>query len=433
MAKTTEQNERLVRVGPGTPMGELLRRYWHPVAVTPEFDENPVRKIRLLGEDLTLFRSKAGEYGLVGDRCPHRCLSIEYGIPDQRGCAAPTTAGCLIRPEPASSSRSKRGPIRNRAFTTKSISSRIRSKNWAAWSSPTWDRLPAPLLPRWDLLVQDDLIRTVDIHPLPCNWLQCMDNSLDPLHFEFLHGEFGNYQMERLGRPPGMVAAHHVKIDFAAFEYGIHKFRLLEGESEDAAEWTVGHPILFPAILAVGDDGSAGLHYRVPVDDTHTLQFTYNTARRKAGEPVKPITVSYQIYFDDNGKVIVPIDTILKQDMVAWVGQGPISTARRRASLIRRPRRDPLPQDAQREHGSGRPRRGSARDHPRPGQERADDRDSPRASMATSRSTSVRTSASRSGRSRKKPPPSEPVVAGSAAPRCWSRLRSAASSGRRTR
>jgi hypothetical protein len=55
------------------------------------------------------------------------------------------------------------------------------------------------------------------------------------------------------------------------------------------------------------------------------VQFTYSTGVRKAGEPAKPITVNYEIYFDDNGKVIVPIDTILKQDMVAWVGQGPIS------------------------------------------------------------------------------------------------------------
>ena len=325
MAKTPEQNERLVRVGPGTPMGELLRRYWHPVAVTPEFDENPVRKIRLLGEDLTLFRSKAGEYGLVGDRCPHRCLAMEYAIPDQRGirCAYhgwlfDPSGACLEQPFEARTNPESRfhEKVHIKSYPVQELGGLV-----FAYMGPA----PAPLLPRWDLLVQDDLIRTVDIHPLPCNWLQCMDNSLDPIHFEFLHGEFGNYQMERLGRPPGMVAAHHVKIDFEAYEFGIHKYRLLEGESEDAAEWTVGHPILFPTILAVGDDGRAGLHYRVPVDDTHTRQFTYNTARRKADEPEKPIRVRYEVYFDDDGKVIVPIDSILKQDMVAWVGQGPIS------------------------------------------------------------------------------------------------------------
>ena len=325
MAKSKAQNERLVRVGPGTPMGELMRRYWQPVAVTAMFDENPVRKIRLLGEDLTLFRSKAGEYGLVGDRCPHRCLSTEYGIPDARGlrCAYhgwlfDPSGACLEQPFEARTNPESHfyEKVRIKAYPVQELGGLV-----FAYMGPA----PTPLLPRWDLLVRDDLNRTVDIHPLPCNWLQCMDNSLDPLHFEFLHGEFGNYQMERLGRPPGMIAAHHVKIDFEVYEYGIHKYRLLEGESEDADEWTVGHPVLFPAILAVGNADSGGLHFRVPIDDTHTVQFTYSTGLRKAGEAVKPITVQYEIYFDENGKVIVPIDTILKQDMVAWVGQGPIS------------------------------------------------------------------------------------------------------------
>ena len=59
------RNERLTRVGPGTPMGELLRRYWHPAGTTVELEKEPVQKIRLMGEDLTLFRSAAGDYGLV--------------------------------------------------------------------------------------------------------------------------------------------------------------------------------------------------------------------------------------------------------------------------------------------------------------------------------------------------------------------------------
>src|SRR4029077_11893228 len=82
---TQEANERLTRVGPGTPMGNLLRRYWHPVGTAIELAEEPVQKVRLLGENLTLYRSEGCEYGLIGERCPHRCLSMEYGIPDQQG------------------------------------------------------------------------------------------------------------------------------------------------------------------------------------------------------------------------------------------------------------------------------------------------------------------------------------------------------------
>jgi 5,5'-dehydrodivanillate O-demethylase len=122
-----------------------------------------------------------------------------------------------------------------------------------------------------------------------------------------------------------MTPARHAKIAFDLFEYGINKRRLLEGESEDATEWTIGHPLLFPSLLAVGNDGNGGLHFRVPIDDVNTKQFTYTTTARKPDEPVKPITVAYEILFDENGKVIDAIDTILKQDMVAWVAQGPIS------------------------------------------------------------------------------------------------------------
>jgi 5,5'-dehydrodivanillate O-demethylase oxygenase subunit len=325
MAKTKDQNERLTRVGPGTPMGDLLRRYWHPVAVTVEFDENPVRKIRLLGEDLTLFRSASGEYGLVGDECPHRCVSLEYGIPEARGlrCAYhgwlfDPSGACLEQPfdDRTNPDARFRDKIKIKAYPVRELGGLV-----FAYLGPQ----PASLLPRWDLLVRDDLVRTVDINPIPCNWLQCMDNSVDPLHFEFLHAGFGNYQMKRLGRPPGMTPARHLKIGFDVFEYGINKRRLLEGESEDATEWSIGHPLLFPALLAVGNDGNAGLHFRVPIDDTHTVQYTYSTTARPAGEPVKPIPVAYEILFDDKGKALGPIDTILKQDMVAWVAQGPIS------------------------------------------------------------------------------------------------------------
>lgn len=325
MAKTNEQNERLTRVGRGTPMGELMRRYWHPVAVVPEFDENPVRKIRLLGEDLTLFRTTAGEYGLVGAACPHRCMSMGYGIPDPRGLRCgyhgwlfDPAGKCLEQPydDRTNPDAKFRDKVTIEAYPVQELGGLV-----FAYLGPK----PAPLLPRWDLLVRDDVVRAVDIQPIPCNWLQCMDNSVDPLHFEFLHAGFGNYQLARLGRPPGMSTARHAKIAFDVFEYGINKRRLLEGESEDAADWMIGHPLLFPSILAVGNDGTAGLHFRVPIDDTHTVQVTYSTTHRTEENRDKQITVAYQKIFDEDGNVIDAIDTILKQDFVAWVAQGPIS------------------------------------------------------------------------------------------------------------
>jgi 5,5'-dehydrodivanillate O-demethylase len=173
--------------------------------------------------------------------------------------------------------------------------------------------------------VLDDVDRGLDIQPIPCNFLQCMDNSFDPLHFEFLHAGFGNYHFKRLGLPPAMIPAKHLDIAFDVFEYGVYKRRLLEGQALDSADWKIGHPVIFPVLLSIGDNNRSGLHWRVPTDDTHTTQYLYSTRRRKPGESAKPMTVNVDVLFDDNGELLNSIDRTIKQDMVAWVAQGAIS------------------------------------------------------------------------------------------------------------
>ena len=85
---TAEENELLSHIGPGTPAGELMRQYWLPFAVARELtDENPTRFVRLLGEDLVLFRDKSGNVGLIGDHCSHRGASLLYGRVEERGIA----------------------------------------------------------------------------------------------------------------------------------------------------------------------------------------------------------------------------------------------------------------------------------------------------------------------------------------------------------
>ena len=74
-----KENQILTRVGPGTPAGELLRRYWHPVAVAAELNDKPIKRVRILGEDLVLYRGDGGVYGLVAEHCPHRGASLAYG------------------------------------------------------------------------------------------------------------------------------------------------------------------------------------------------------------------------------------------------------------------------------------------------------------------------------------------------------------------
>jgi 5,5'-dehydrodivanillate O-demethylase len=318
-----EQNDRLTRIGPGTPMGNLLRRYWQPVGTEAELALEPVQKVRLLGEDLTLFRSEDGEYGLIDDRCPHRCLSLEFGIPEENGlrCAYhgwlfDAKGHCLEQPfeDRMHPELRLKDEIRIKAYPAQALGGLV-----FAYLGP----LPAPLLPRWDLLVREDLDKVIEIHALPCNWLQCMDNAADPVHFEFLHARFGNYQLRKLGKPARMETARHVKIAFDLFKYGINKRRLLEGESEDSDEWTTGHPLLFPNTLAVGGADAPTLQIRVPVDDAHTIQFAYRTTLRPAGAAPRPMAVKHTDLFNRDGKIVA--DNIPSQDMVAWVGQGTIS------------------------------------------------------------------------------------------------------------
>ena len=86
---TVKENERLTQVGPGTPMGELMRRYWQPIAAAVELGDNPVKHVKLLGESLVLFRGKKGQLGLIGDTCAHRRISLLYGIPEEEGLRCP--------------------------------------------------------------------------------------------------------------------------------------------------------------------------------------------------------------------------------------------------------------------------------------------------------------------------------------------------------
>src|SRR3989442_14640070 len=80
-----EENERLTRVGPGTPMGTLLRRYWFPIAATADLDANPVKAIKLLGEDLVLFRDRRGQLWAIGGRCSHPSVGGCFGGPPHGG------------------------------------------------------------------------------------------------------------------------------------------------------------------------------------------------------------------------------------------------------------------------------------------------------------------------------------------------------------
>ena len=318
-----ELNAKLTQVGRGTPMGDLLRRYWHPVAVTSELSKDPVVPVKLLGEELVLFRTEKGEIGLVSRRCPHRGASLAFGFPDEQGLRCcyhgwlfDTAGKCLERPTEIDGV-DRTGKVKLDAYPVQELGGLI----WA-YLGPA----PAPLLPHYDLLVREDLERNIGVTPsLPCNWFQMMENSLDPVHLEWLHGHYFNYVCRRKGLPPAVVVKRHLKIAFDVFEHGIVKRRLLEGGDESDDGWRIGHPILFPNILAVGASDGPEFQIRVPIDDTHTKYYWYYAKPCAPGaKPSTHIPVWENSWREENGRLVV--ETVNGQDMMAWVTQGAAPT-----------------------------------------------------------------------------------------------------------
>jgi 5,5'-dehydrodivanillate O-demethylase len=330
--ESPEQNRELTSVGRGTPMGELMRRYWQPFAAAVDLKDRWTRKVRLLGEDLILFRTRQGERGLIAEQCPHRRASFLHGLPTERGIRCPyhgwefdAQGACLHQPFETDNA-AFRARVGTDAYPVQELGGVL----WT-YMGPVSDGQSPPLLPRFDGFVAEGAIRSLGRALLPVNWLQIMENSLDPVHTEWLHGHHYEFQKEQEGVKVA-ISTPHLKIDFREFEFGITKHRLLAGHSEDSDDWRIGHPIVFPNILAVGNgDPLARYHsfqMRVPVDDTHTLHLWYNAYLPPEGAQVPPHLRSqvhtYDVPFvDEDGEFIV--DNIDGQDIMAWITQGPIA------------------------------------------------------------------------------------------------------------
>ena len=325
---SVEENQRLTQVGPGSPMGEMMRRYWHPIAASAELDENPTKEVRLLGEDLVLYRDRSGNYGLIERFCAHRRVNLAYGIPEENGLRCmyhgwmyDETGQCVEQPfeETVRPEARFKDKIKLRGYPVENLAGLL----WA-YMGPA----PAPLLPRWEQLVWDDAVRDIAITEIPCNWLQCQENSLDPTHLEWLHRYFGEYVRMREGgewkwgqaTPP----MKHLEIGFDLFEHGIVKRRVLEGYTREDDDWKHGHPILFPNILLVGSETQSALQFRVPVDDTHTFHVSLYTWKAAPGKDApKQDSVPYRyvpLYADDDRFVV---NLTFNQDYTCWVTQGP--------------------------------------------------------------------------------------------------------------
>ncbi|MGH7844958.1 MAG: Rieske 2Fe-2S domain-containing protein [Candidatus Binatia bacterium] len=321
---TGAENEKLTRVGPGTPAGELLRRYWHPVAVAAELTEQkPIKAVKILGEKLVVFRDQSGRYGLLGEQCAHRMASLAYGRTEVDGIRCPyhgwkydINGKCLEQPaEPDDSTFKDR--VRQKAYKVEKLSGLL-----YAYMGPQ----PAPLLPRWDVLVREDGKRWIlKESVIDCNWLQAMENSVDPSHLYWLHGDSGH-----LG---SHMKNYQEKRDFFLFEYGIMKRRTTPGKKPDDPPMIDEHPLVFPTILRhvarwKADGVRHDLQIRVPVDDAHTQVFRVNfvpSARERSPENEDP-SFQYVPLKDRAGKY--DMNLVAAQDSMAWETQGPIADRR---------------------------------------------------------------------------------------------------------
>jgi len=326
--ESVKQNKLLTEVGRGTPMGELMRRYWQPIGAAVDLESKWTMRVRLLGEDLVIFKDRQGRLGLIAEQCPHRRASFAHGIPTENGIRCPyhgweynAQGKCIHQPNEQDKC-AFRDKVSTDAYPVQEMGGML-----FAYMGPQ----PQPLLPRWDGFVAQGTIRIMGRTILPINWLQIMENSLDPVHTEWLHGHHYEFLKEQEGVKVA-ISTRHLKIDFKEFEYGMTKHRLLEGHSEDGDDWKVGHPIVFPNMLAVGNGDEKSRYYsfqmRVPLDDTHTMHLWFN-----AYVPPQGVTVprhllekvhTYEVPFvDDKGEFIV--DNVDGQDMMAWISQGVIA------------------------------------------------------------------------------------------------------------
>jgi 5,5'-dehydrodivanillate O-demethylase len=314
-----DQNRLLTEVGAGTRMGELLRRYWMPIAAVAELDDGPVKPVRLMGEDLVLFRDRGGRYGLVDRHCPHRRADLSYGWVEDRGLRChyhgwlwDASGACLAQPfeEIAHPEARFKDRVRIGAY-------RAEAKAGLVWAYLGPE--PAPLVPAWEPFTWQNGFVQIVFSEIPCNWLQCHENSIDPVHFEWLHA---NWTLRLKGldgpRPPT-----HLKVGFDEFEYGFVYRRVLEGQAEGDELWTVGRTCLWPNCLFTGGH----FEWRVPIDDTKTLSVGWFFDR--VPNDMEPFTQDRIPYWyspikdPQTGRWITT--HVMNQDFVAWTGQGTVA------------------------------------------------------------------------------------------------------------
>jgi phthalate 4,5-dioxygenase len=276
-----EENERLTRVGTGTPMGETMRRYWMPALLSwelPEPDGAPVR-LRLLGEDLVAFRATDGQVGVLDEICPHRGASLWLGRNEGNGLRCvyhgwkyDVTGQCI---EQMNEPRPFCTKVRVKSYPTCEVGGII----WTYMGPP--ERQPAP--PNFAWTQAPETHRAVSKTVEECNWLQALEGGIDTSHFTILHRA-----LKQNARQPGIEpgnpgirgGAPTLEVDVTDYGYRYFGIRPLGDQ-----HYVRGYHFIMPftQLRPPGPDKEeVHGHYWVPMDDETCMvwnfYYSYGTA-----------------------------------------------------------------------------------------------------------------------------------------------------------
>ena len=276
---TREENEYLCRIGPGTPMGNLLRRFWMPALIAtevPEPDSPPVR-VKILGEELVAFRDTAGKVGLVANNCPHRGASLFFGRNEENGLRCvyhgwkfDVEGRCVDMPNEPPESNFKH-KIKVTAYPAEEAGGVI----WAYMGPPEWK--PALPRPEWTLVPAEQ--RVVSRYIQENNWVQGVEGGIDSSHVSFLHSTVASHRGGETDGYRNMMAADKAP----EFRVAITDFGMLIGARRRVAEnqdyWRVT-PFSLPFYTVIpgmpNQDRPFSGHGWVPIDDENTWLLTYS-------------------------------------------------------------------------------------------------------------------------------------------------------------
>jgi 5,5'-dehydrodivanillate O-demethylase oxygenase subunit len=261
-----ERLELLSQCAPTTPMGRLLRRFWQPVALSDRIERGTAAAVRILGEDLTLYRGASGRAYLVAGRCAHRCTVLHTGwVEDEQircmyhGWRYDGTGQCTDMPAetPARAQR-----VRIASYPVHEYAGLV-----FAWLGEA----PAPAfdLPRKPFLEDPARFRFARVQHWDCNWFQQVENSLDAVHVSFVH-VWG--RMSRFGEE---ITTAIPKLAYAETGAGIRQTATRSKSNQRISDWTFpnNNHIVAPGPQK-GDPWVDTAVWAVPMDDENTLRFT---------------------------------------------------------------------------------------------------------------------------------------------------------------